>query len=470
MNATSSRSHAIFSIILKQEKWIVDEATENDKEDHNPDSNPNGHWGKFHSKFHFVDLAGSERLKRTNALGERRKEGININQGLLSLGNVISALGDEARKSSYIPYRDSKLTRLLQDSLGGNSQTLMLACISSSNQNYGTIINVHRFNLSYLGESVSTLNYANRTRNIKNKVSLNQVFQSDPLYEKELQSLRFHVSQLQAELSNLRLGVSTSNNGLEPSTVNPSVNPMMERLQQRVLNEDNKSEIERLQKQVSEKDFQIEKSSFFYSRLLEKLKELGLELAEAYAQRDKAILGKFEKTSNSSKPLLKNLNAWNDLANIGETKADEEDLEVEDDESTHIVNSTSNSITSSPPKNPAPQLTNSTQRHHEEANLACISNYSKITADLQHAVTILEDKLIWYKKLFERLSDPNSSSYSAYNLDLLNDEEQFHKDLGIDGKPKDRRIEGILKEDNLIFAHEGQFLRALQQEPELSRV
>ena len=76
------------------------------------------------SKFHMVDLAGSERQKKTKAKGDRLKEGININMGLLSLGNVISALGEENRgANSHIPYRDSKLTRLLQDSLGGNSHT-----------------------------------------------------------------------------------------------------------------------------------------------------------------------------------------------------------------------------------------------------------------------------------------------------------------------------------------------------------
>ena len=77
------------------------------------------------SKFHFVDLAGSERVKRTRAEGDRLKEGIHINCGLLSLGNVISALGDDKKRAAvtHVPYRDSKLTRLLQDSLGGNART-----------------------------------------------------------------------------------------------------------------------------------------------------------------------------------------------------------------------------------------------------------------------------------------------------------------------------------------------------------
>ncbi|KAJ7481171.1 kinesin domain-containing protein [Mycena galericulata] len=121
-----------------------------------------GEWVTIVSKFHFVDLAGSERLKRTAAAGERVKEGISINSGLLALGNVISALGDPARAKSHmshVPYRDSKLTRLLQDSLGGNAHTLMIACVSPAEWN--------------VGETVNTLKYANRARNIKNTAVVN---------------------------------------------------------------------------------------------------------------------------------------------------------------------------------------------------------------------------------------------------------------------------------------------------------
>ncbi|OAD81142.1 hypothetical protein PHYBLDRAFT_7430, partial [Phycomyces blakesleeanus NRRL 1555(-)] len=90
--------------------------------------------------------------KRTNAQGDRAKEGIAINSGLLTLGNVISALGDETRRAAHVPYRDSKLTRLLQDSLGGNSQTMMMACVSPADTNFM--------------ETLNTLKYANRARNI----------------------------------------------------------------------------------------------------------------------------------------------------------------------------------------------------------------------------------------------------------------------------------------------------------------
>ncbi|KAI9280675.1 kinesin motor domain-containing protein, partial [Sporodiniella umbellata] len=148
MNEKSSRSHAIFSVTLKQEKFVPRTGTAN-----NSANGEDGDWVITASKFHFVDLAGSERLKRTAAEGDRRKEGININAGLLALGNVISALGDPTKKGHHVPYRDSKLTRLLQDSLGGNAMTLMIACVSPAESN--------------LAETMNTLQYANRARNIK---------------------------------------------------------------------------------------------------------------------------------------------------------------------------------------------------------------------------------------------------------------------------------------------------------------
>lgn len=150
MNDQSSRSHAIFSLILHQRQSKSRECKA--------------------SKFHLVDLAGSERAKRTGAVANRLKELVCINQGLLALGNVISALGDERKVrvqsqgihvvTGHIPYRDSKLTRMLQDSLGGNSKTLMIACVSPSARNFE--------------ETLNTLKYANRAKNIRNRPILNQ--------------------------------------------------------------------------------------------------------------------------------------------------------------------------------------------------------------------------------------------------------------------------------------------------------
>lgn len=109
-------------------------------------------------KLNLVDLAGSERQSKTGAVGDRFKEAISINQSLSSLGNVISALVDG--KSQHIPYRDSKLTRLLQDSLGGNTKTVMIANIGPADYNYD--------------ETLSTLRYASRAKNIKNKPKINE--------------------------------------------------------------------------------------------------------------------------------------------------------------------------------------------------------------------------------------------------------------------------------------------------------
>uniref|UniRef100_A0A8C7SXH7 Kinesin family member 21A n=1 Tax=Oncorhynchus mykiss TaxID=8022 RepID=A0A8C7SXH7_ONCMY len=181
MNVQSSRSHAIFTIHLCQVRVCA------------PDDSVRGiapinsEFETLTAKFHFVDLAGSERLKRTGATGDRAKEGISINCGLLALGNVISALGDRSKRSTHVPYRDSKLTRLLQDSLGGNSQTVMIACISPSDRDFM--------------ETLSCLNYANRARNIKNKVMVNQDKASQ-----QISALRTDIARLQMELMEYKTG------------------------------------------------------------------------------------------------------------------------------------------------------------------------------------------------------------------------------------------------------------------------
>jgi kinesin family protein 4/21/27 len=169
MNLTSSRSHAIFTVNLEHTIYtevVKDgsaEAADVSGEAETKkrlDSEPLNREVRK-SKFHFVDLAGSERIKRTGAEGVRMKEGIDINKGLLALGNVISALGDESKRGKvFVPYRDSKLTRMLRDSLGGNSKTLMICCVSPAAINYN--------------ESLNALRYANRARNIKNKPIINR--------------------------------------------------------------------------------------------------------------------------------------------------------------------------------------------------------------------------------------------------------------------------------------------------------
>jgi len=157
MNDSSSRSHGIFTVTIEQYPRGEDETNVEsalimgESTAKKPD---------VVAKFHFVDLAGSERAKKTGAEGKTLKEGININMGLLALGNVIAALTEESKKHVHVRYRDSKLTRILQDSLGGNSRTTMIACCSPAETNYV--------------ETLNTLQYASRARNIKNKPVVNR--------------------------------------------------------------------------------------------------------------------------------------------------------------------------------------------------------------------------------------------------------------------------------------------------------
>ncbi|XP_008937273.1 PREDICTED: kinesin-like protein KIF27, partial [Merops nubicus] len=168
MNEHSSRSHAIFTISICQKQ-----SAESQK---NTDAAQDSSWKSVQmiaSKFHFVDLAGSERVTKTGNTGERFKESIQINSGLLALGNVISALGDPKRKSVHIPYRDAKITRILKDSLGGNAKTVMITCISPSSSDFD--------------ESLNSLKYANRAKNIRNKPVVNYNPEQDRIDEMELE-------------------------------------------------------------------------------------------------------------------------------------------------------------------------------------------------------------------------------------------------------------------------------------------
>ncbi|XP_033708019.1 kinesin-like protein KIF7 isoform X2 [Tursiops truncatus] len=147
LNRLSSRSHTVFTVTLEQRGRA-------------PSRLPRPVAGQLLiSKFHFVDLAGSERVLKTGSTGERLKESIQINSSLLALGNVISALGDPQRRGSHIPYRDSKITRILKDSLGGNAKTVMIACVSPSSSDFD--------------ETLNTLNYASRAQNIRNRATVN---------------------------------------------------------------------------------------------------------------------------------------------------------------------------------------------------------------------------------------------------------------------------------------------------------
>ena len=179
-NETSSRSHAVFQITVEYEER-----------------------GEIRSgKLSLIDLAGSERAARTCNRGIRMVEGANINRSLLALGNCINKLSDQISKGQrlYIPYRDSKLTRLLKDSLGGNCQTVMIANISPSSITYE--------------DTHNTLKYANRAKNIKTKVIQNVRTAQHHIaqYAQMIGQLKQEILMLRRRLSSFKADASSKSN------------------------------------------------------------------------------------------------------------------------------------------------------------------------------------------------------------------------------------------------------------------
>ncbi|OAL65802.1 kinesin family protein [Trichophyton rubrum] len=167
MNETSSRSHAVFTLTLTQKRHDKETTMDTEKV----------------SRISLVDLAGSERATSTGATGARLKEGAEINRSLSTLGRVIAALADlsSGKKKAVVPYRDSVLTWLLKDSLGGNSMTAMIAAISPADINYD--------------ETLSTLRYANSAKRIKNHAVVNE----DP-NARMIRELKEELAQLRSKL------------------------------------------------------------------------------------------------------------------------------------------------------------------------------------------------------------------------------------------------------------------------------
>uniref|UniRef100_A0A674JNS8 Kinesin-like protein n=1 Tax=Terrapene triunguis TaxID=2587831 RepID=A0A674JNS8_9SAUR len=174
-NATSSRSHAVFQIYVKQQDRVVGITQDLQV-----------------AKMSLIDLAGSERASATNTKGERLREGANINRSLLALINVINALADAKSRKSHIPYRDSKLTRLLKDSLGGNCRTIMIAAISPSALAYE--------------DTYNTLKYANRAKEIKLSLKSNVL------------SLDCHITKYAAICEQLKAEVRCLTGGTAPGS------------------------------------------------------------------------------------------------------------------------------------------------------------------------------------------------------------------------------------------------------------
>ncbi|KFV69355.1 Kinesin-like KIF27, partial [Dryobates pubescens] len=207
MNEHSSRSHAIFTISICQKHPVEPQKNTNVARDSSRKSVQ-----KIASKFHFVDLAGSERVTKTGNTGERFKESVQINSGLLALGNVISALGDPKRKNVHIPYRDAKITRILKDSLGGNAKTVMITCVSPSSSDFD--------------ESLNSLKYANRAKNIRNKPVVNYNPDQERIDEMELE-----IKLLREALQNQKFGNQGSRDLNQERTHIISLEEQLTRLQ-----------------------------------------------------------------------------------------------------------------------------------------------------------------------------------------------------------------------------------------------
>ncbi|XP_039112087.1 kinesin heavy chain isoform X2 [Hyaena hyaena] len=257
MNEHSSRSHSIFLINIKQENMETEQ--------------------KLSGKLYLVDLAGSEKVSKTGAEGAVLDEAKNINKSLSALGNVISALAEGTK--TYVPYRDSKMTRILQDSLGGNCRTTMFICCSPSSYNDA--------------ETKSTLMFGQRAKTIKNTASVNLELTAEQWkkkYEKEKEKTKAQketIAKLEAELSRWRNGENVPETErlagddaalgaelCEETPVNDNSSIVV-----RIAPEERQKyeeEIRRLYKQLDDKDDEINQQS----QLIEKLKQQMLDQEE----------------------------------------------------------------------------------------------------------------------------------------------------------------------------------------------
>ncbi|KAM9831043.1 kinesin family member 5Aa isoform 3-T3 [Syngnathus typhle] len=299
MNEHSSRSHSIFLINIKQEHVETEQ--------------------KLCGKLYLVDLAGSEKVSKTGAAGAVLDEAKNINKSLSALGNVISALAEGTK--SHVPYRDSKMTRILQDSLGGNCRTTMFICCSPSSYNDA--------------ETKSTLMFGQRAKTIRNTASINLELTAEQWkkkYEKEKEknkTLKDSIQKLEAELNRWRNGEDVP----ETERTQPEIVTRFESVEERpILDNDTSSivvriseeerqkyeeEIRKLYKQLDDKDDEIN----LQCQVVEKLKQQMLDqdelLASSRGDGDKvqAELGRLQVESDCAKAEVKEvLQALEELA------------------------------------------------------------------------------------------------------------------------------------------------------------
>uniref|UniRef100_A0A673WUQ4 Kinesin-like protein n=1 Tax=Salmo trutta TaxID=8032 RepID=A0A673WUQ4_SALTR len=294
MNEHSSRSHSIFLINIKQEHVETEQ--------------------KLCGKLYLVDLAGSEKVSKTGAEGAVLDEAKNINKSLSSLGNVISALAEGTK--THVPYRDSKMTRILQDSLGGNCRTTMFICCSPSSYNDQ--------------ETKSTLMFGQRAKTIRNTASVNLELTAEQWkkkYGKEKEKNRVMketVQRLEAELNQWRNGEAAHGTGTSSNSSSSIVIRISEEERQKY-----EEEIRKLYKQLDDKDDEINQQS----QLVEKLKEQMLDQEELLAssrgdsEKVSGDLGRLQMESEVAKAEVREvLQALEELA----VNYDQKSQEVED--------------------------------------------------------------------------------------------------------------------------------------------
>ncbi|CAM4678021.1 kinesin heavy chain isoform X6 [Caretta caretta] len=307
MNEHSSRSHSIFLINIKQENMETEQ--------------------KLSGKLYLVDLAGSEKVSKTGAEGAVLDEAKNINKSLSALGNVISALAEGTK--SYVPYRDSKMTRILQDSLGGNCRTTMFICCSPSSYNDA--------------ETKSTLMFGQRAKTIKNTASVNLELTAEQWkkkYEKEKEknkTMKETIGKLEAELSRWRNGENVPeteqlSEGEKPAPDTCDETPVNDNASSiviRISEEERRKyeeEIRKLYKQLDDKDDEINQQS----QLMEKLSQQMLEQEELLVstrgdnEKVQRELGRLQVENDSAKEEVREvLQALEELAVNYDQKAQE---------------------------------------------------------------------------------------------------------------------------------------------------
>lgn len=322
MNEHSSRSHSIFLINVKQEN------TETQK--------------KLSGKLYLVDLAGSEKVSKTGAEGDTLEEAKNINKSLSALGNVISSLADS--NNSYIPYRDSKMTRILQESLGGNSRTTIVICCSPSSFNDV--------------ETKSTLMFGSRAKTIKNTVVVNEELTADEWkkrYEKEKEKnakLKVMLKRLEQELARWRKGEDVPvNEQINTVDKNKTVEILYEQSQNERTAETTASansakisdaerqhfeeERAKLYKQIDDRDDEIQAQAANMENLKQQITELEdtLIFTKANAESLEGQVGSIAKDQEASKNEVKEvLQALEELALNYDQKLQEVDQKTKDNE------------------------------------------------------------------------------------------------------------------------------------------